>query len=88
MRPRKGPSIAEQDGSLPLLDDSTDDDSSAPDSSALAEPDAAETCHVRLSICYSQGYGVPVLWLEAHKRGPPDPIAHSGIPVRQMRNRR
>jgi hypothetical protein len=72
LRPRKGPFAAEQDDPLPPFDDPTDDDSSALDPSALAEPDdRPETCNVRLSICYSPSYGVPVLWLEAHKRGPP-----------------
>lgn len=81
LRPRKGPSAAEDP--LPPTDDSTHDDSSALDPSALAEPDdRPETCNVRLSICYSPSYGVPVLWLEAHKRGPPvSPSRLSAFPV-------
>lgn len=82
LRPRKGPFAAEQDDPLPPTDGSPDDDSSALDPNALAESDAAEICNVRLSICYSPSYGVPVLWLEAHKRGPPvSPSRLSAFPV-------
>ena len=71
LRPRKGPFGTEQDESLPPT--LANGDGSEPhDPSALAETDdRPETCNVRLSICYSPSYGVPVLWLEAHKRGPP-----------------
>lgn len=80
LRPRKVPFVAEQDDSLrPTL---ADDGSEPHDPSALAEADAAETCNVRLSICYSPSYGVPVLWLEAHQRGPP--VFPSPLPAFQV----
>ncbi|GAA5984259.1 hypothetical protein JCM10908_006113 [Rhodotorula pacifica] len=51
--------------------------------------ETAELCNVRLSVCYSPSYGVPVLWLEAYRRnGAPlslVEILHSSIFVRPDR---